>query len=258
MQDKTGIATTIAEESFVHVRTVKAFSTEDFEAEKYQKAQEDIYVYGVKRVYLSASFILVLQFVIWAIFTVIVIVGAYECSKDKMQIGEISAFILMAMQLMTKIGLLAATFGAVMSMIGASTKIIMIMEYNPAVNTEGGIEPFNRPEGEITAESIEFAYPSKKKVTVLKGISFDVPKNKVVALVGKSGCGKSSIIAIIERFYNLKGGSILFDDNNIITLDPKWYKKQISLVQQEPILFSGTLRENICYGLHDDEDRSDQ
>lgn len=123
-----------------------------------------------------------------------------------MKIGDITAFMLMAMQLMLKFGLLAATFGAIMSTIGASSKIIKIMEYKPLVNTEGGIEPTHHPDGRMVAEKVKFSYPSKPDVEVLKGIDFEIKRNKVVALVGKSGCGKSSIIAAIERFYNIKEG----------------------------------------------------
>lgn len=99
--------------------------------------------------------------------------------------------------------------------------------------------------------NVKFHYPSKKDIPILKGVSFTVDnkKNKVVALCGTSGCGKSSIIALIERFYDPVEGQILFNGVDIKTLDPRWYHEQISIVQQEPILFAGTIRDNILYGL---------
>ena len=86
---------------------------------------------------------------------------------------------------------------------------------------------------------------------VLKGVSFTVSSERprVVALCGTSGCGKSSLISLIERFYDPEEGEVLFNGRNIKELDPKWYHNQIAIVQQEPILFSGTIRENITYGL---------
>lgn len=89
-------------------------------------------------------------------------------------------------------------------------------------------------------------------------MSFEVKRNKVVALVGKSGCGKSSIIAVLERYYNLNEGEVMFDGKNITSLEPHWYKRHLSLVQQEPILFSGSLRDNICYGIPADQFPSDR
>ena len=85
---------------------------------------------------------------------------------------------------------------------------------------------------------------------MLKGIEIDVKKNQIVALVGHSGCGKSSIISLIERFYDPNEGQLLYKGKNIKDLDTLWYhQKQIALVQQEPILFSGTIRENVMYGV---------
>lgn len=99
---------------------------------------------------------------------------------------------------------------------------------------------------------LKFSYPTKQDVEILKGVSFSVPRNKVVALVGTSGCGKSSIISMIERFYEPTGGEILFDGIDIKTINPRWYHKQIAIVSQEPVLFSGSIIENITYGLEGD------
>ena len=85
---------------------------------------------------------------------------------------------------------------------------------------------------------------------MLKGISLTVNnlRNRVVALCGSSGCGKSTIISLIERFYDPQSGGIYFNGQDIRELEPQWYKQQVAIVQQEPVLFSGTIRENICYG----------
>jgi len=87
---------------------------------------------------------------------------------------------------------------------------------------------------------------------VLKGVDIEIDnkKNRVVALCGTSGCGKSSIIAMIERFYDPCEGEVLFNGVNIRDIDPRWYHEQIAIVQQEPVLFSGTIRDNILYGLN--------
>ena len=103
--------------------------------------------------------------------------------------------------------------------------------------------------GEISLKNVRFNYPTKKDVEVLEGVNIDITKNKVIALVGPSGCGKSSIIQMIERFYDPSSGLVTFDGRDIRELEPRWYHKQIAIVSQEPVLFSGSIRENICYGL---------
>lgn len=102
----------------------------------------------------------------------------------------------------------------------------------------------------IQLKNLEFAYPSKKEIPILRDVSIDVPKNKVIALVGGSGCGKSSIISLVERWYDPHSGSIAYNGVDVKKLDNDWYHQgQISLVQQEPILFSCSIRENILYGV---------
>lgn len=102
----------------------------------------------------------------------------------------------------------------------------------------------------IQLNNLEFAYPSKKEIPILRDVTINVPKNKVIALVGSSGCGKSSIISLVERWYDPHSGSITYNGVDVKHLDNDWYHQgQISLVQQEPILFSCSIRENILYGV---------
>lgn len=84
---------------------------------------------------------------------------------------------------------------------------------------------------------------------MLNGISIEVPKDKTVALVGSSGCGKSTIIQLIERFYDPLGGSVKYGQQNLKDLNAQSYKANVAIVQQEPILFSGSIRDNLIYGL---------
>lgn len=102
--------------------------------------------------------------------------------------------------------MLSSVLGSVMSILGAAHKICAIIEYEPDIKTTGGKKLDNACKGEISLRNVRFAYPSKNDVLILKGINLDIKKNKVIALVGSSGCGKSSIISMIERFYDPIGG----------------------------------------------------
>ena len=144
-----------------------------------------------------------------------------------------------------------------MTMMGACVKICEIIDYIPKINTEGGQELEKYCRGEITLNEVKFHYPTKKEVQVLKGVSLKIEQNKVVALVGHSGCGKSSIISMIERFYDPVEGKVELDGVDIKELNPKWYHQQIAIVAQEPVLFSGSIRENICYGYSENTTEED-
>ena len=108
---------------------------------------------------------------------------------------------------------------------GASDKLVEIMEYVPDINSSGGAKPQELTKGHLEFRDVKFKYPSKQDVQVLKGISFEVDNEdkRVVALCGTSGCGKSSIISLIQRFYDPEEGEVLFNGRNIKELDPKWY-----------------------------------
>ncbi len=153
--------------------------------------------------------------------------------------------------LLVNFGIIAGVFGNVMAIFGASDKIVQLMQHKPIVNSTGG-DQIEDCQGTIELRNVKFCYHSKKEVQVLKGVSIEIDndKKRVVALVGTSGCGKSSIVSMIERFYEPIEGAVYFNGKDIRTLDPRWYHEQISLVQQEPVLFSGTIQENILYGFN--------
>ena len=162
-----------------------------------------------------------------------------------------STFLFYMQMLTFNFQLISYTTGNFASLAGACDKIVLIMKIVPKVNQQGGDKIEGEVDGSIEFRNVEFQYPTKSDVMVLKGVSFSVDnkKNRVVAICGSSGCGKSSIISLLERFYDPIAGEILFNGRNIKELDPKWYHNQIAIVQQEPVLFSGTIGENICYGL---------
>jgi len=201
----------------------------------------------------DALFKLITQCNLYGCMTLIIYIGADLYEKDKITIGTITAFFLYMTLLITNFMMFFWVLGNVATLMGTADKVIRIFHYKPKINTEGGlkIEDDQDVQGRIELKNVKFTYPTKKEVQVLKGITLEVEnsKNRVVALCGTSGCGKSSIISMIERFYDPEEGQVLFNGVDIKDIDPRWYHEQVSIVQQEPVLFSGTIRENILYGL---------
>lgn len=122
------------------------------------------------------------------------------------------------------------------------------------MNTSGDqIEDDSTVTGHLALENVTFSYPEKLDVVALDNVSFEVNNQdrKVIALVGGSGCGKSSCIAMLQQFYLPKEGRVTFNGKDIRTLNTRWYHSQVAIVQQEPILFNDTVRNNIFYGIED-------
>ena len=113
-------------------------------------------------------------------------------------------------------------------------------------SSNAGEKPRNF-EGNIGFVNVSFNYPSRKEVTVLKNLNLEIPKGKTVALVGSSGCGKSTCIQLLQRFYDPDSGAVLIDGNNMKDLNVGWLRDHIGIVGQEPVLFDTTIRENISY-----------
>jgi ABC-type multidrug transport system fused ATPase/permease subunit len=106
--------------------------------------------------------------------------------------------------------------------------------------------------GDIEFRNVSFVYPSRTDVPVLQGFNLRVPADTTTALVGSSGAGKSTVVSLLQRFYDVNSGSICIDGNDIRSLDLKWMRSKIGYVQQEPQLFGLTVRENVCYGVDGD------
>jgi ATP-binding cassette subfamily B (MDR/TAP) protein 1 len=104
-------------------------------------------------------------------------------------------------------------------------------------------------DGEITFEDVKFSYPSRPTIEVVKGLSFTFKAGKTAALVGASGSGKSTVVALVERFYDPISGSIKLDGRELKSLNLKWLRSQIGLVSQEPTLFATTIKGNVAHGL---------
>ncbi|CAB3261602.1 unnamed protein product [Arctia plantaginis] len=147
------------------------------------------------------------------------------------------------------VGSLVRSFGVAR---GAGAQIYRLLDSVPTINPllDRGLKPLSA-EGVIEFKNVDFYYPSRPDVPILKGVSLSVKHGYSVALVGHSGCGKSTIIQLISRYYDVCNGSVCLDGNDVRTLSVVWLRSQIGLVGQEPVLFNTTVRENIRYGRED-------
>lgn len=236
----------VAEETISGLRTVKSFVQEQNEARRYQTVLVSALSLARKRIYVIAEFmslamvlgVTAICFVLWF--------GGREVIAGSLSTGELVQFLLYLFVVAIGVGSLGNLYGDLMGGIGASQRIFEIIEREPAFPDTGRTLASVR--GEIEFSHVKFSYPTRTDIEVLSDLSFKIKAGQAIAFVGMSGGGKSTIAALIPRFYDPTGGRILFDDQPVNELKPSWLREQIAIVSQEPILISSTIEENIRYG----------
>ncbi|MEQ9164952.1 MAG: ABC transporter transmembrane domain-containing protein [Fulvivirga sp.] len=251
-QDKLAEANTVVEETLQAINVVKAFTNEIFEKKRYAKSLDEVVNIALKTATYRGAFI---SFVIFALFGGIVAVmwyGATLVESGAMTVGDLLSFVLYTTFIGGSIAGLGDIYGQVQRAIGASERVLEIIdEHREDINE---FTHKSKLKGEISFKNVVFAYPTRKELSVLKDISFNIGAGQKVALVGQSGAGKSTIIQLLSRFYDVSEGEIQMDGKALADYDLSLLRQNIGLVPQEVMLFGGTIKENIAYGKPDATD----
>jgi len=251
IQEAKGQISQVSLESFQNIRTVKAFAAEGTEIAAYGRANSTVFYKGLQKQLLNSFFASLVQLLMYGSMALVILTATWLVQNEMITVGNIVSFLFYFQIMNWNFMMISYVLNNLATMIGGAYKVYEIMNHQPAINTEGGNTLQPQATTTLEVRDVKFRYPTKPDVQILKGVSFTVSSDnpKVVALCGTSGCGKSSIISLVERFYDPEEGQVLYNGHDIRELDPRWYHQQVAIVQQEPILFSGTIRENILYGL---------
>ena len=244
-QDRLADTNVIVEESLHSISMVKAFTNEYFEVNRYTRAIGEVVRVAIQSSRYRGLFI---SFVIFALFGGIVAVGWYGASlvqSGQLTVGELFSFIFYTSFIGFSIAGLGDIYTTLQRSVGASERVLEILELPDEASRESSPIKLH---GEIAYTGIEFAYPGRKDYAVLKDLSFRVLPGEKVALVGKSGSGKSTIISLLLRFYQPDRGTITVDGEPIENFNLSAYRRNLGVVPQEVVLFGGTIGENIAYG----------
>ncbi|MFK7968787.1 MAG: ABC transporter ATP-binding protein [Bacteroidia bacterium] len=246
-QDQLADANTIVEETFQSVSIVKAFANEGIEVKRYVAALKRVVNLFLKAALFRGGFV---SFITIAIFGGIILViwrGAHLINEDGLQVGQLLMFVLYTTFIGASVAGIGDLYGQLQKTIGASERLRDILGETPEFELEDDIA-IARPEGNISFRDVEFAYPTRLDVEVLKGINLDIKPGEKIALVGHSGAGKSTIAQLLLRFYDTQKGAITVDGKDYGSYPVQAYRRHLGLVPQEVILFGGTIGENIAYG----------
>ncbi|KKA28933.1 hypothetical protein TD95_004427 [Thielaviopsis punctulata] len=241
----------IAEETFSTIRTVHALWAHPVMVNHFKKVLVDVLRIGRKKHAVLAVMYSIEFFLVFAAYGLAFWQGVRRYMNGEFHdLGKIITVIfavVIAAQALTQLAPQAMTLSKA---IAASSEMFKVIDRQSAIDSlsEEGLKP-DVVEGGIRFDNVRFAYPSRPDVPVLRGLTIDIPAHKTTALVGTSGSGKSTIVGLIERWYSISSGLVTLDGNDISCLNVEWLRNNVRLVQQEPTLFSGTIYENVAYGL---------
>ncbi|KAJ3269017.1 GTPase-activating protein [Terramyces sp. JEL0728] len=247
-----GSAGNIAEESISSVRTVASFNGQKKVSALYDESLGAARKEGIKKSYVVGLGLGVLMFFLYLAYSVAFWYGHILLNNNEITVGTVVNVFFAVLIGAFSLGQLAPDLQAFAFGIGAGNKIFETIERVPPIDAydKGGYKiPKDNVEGKIELKDVEFTYPSRKEVKILKKLSLTVLPGQTVALVGQSGSGKSTIIQLLERFYDPQAGTVELDGRPLTELNLASLRQVIGLVSQEPVLFEGTVAENVAQGL---------
>lgn len=240
----------VAEEVFGSIRNAVAFGTQDKLALTYDKHLIEAMKWGIKSKAALACMIGSLFFLIFLNYGLAFWMGSRFLVSGEVTLSSILTIILAVMIGAFSFGNVGPNIQHLVAGVAAASKIYSTIDRTSPLDPESetGLKP-DHIEGSIELQHIRHIYPSRPEVVVMEDVNLKIPAGKTTALVGASGSGKSTIVGLVERFYDPVGGSITLDGRNVRDLNLRWLRQQVALVQQEPVLFSVTIKQNIKNGL---------
>ncbi len=252
IQEKIADITSVIQETISGVKIVKAFGTENYENRKFRKETEGYFkmVLRITRIRnLSAPITETLSVLVGVI--IIYYGGTLVLSNNEIKASEFLGFLFAIFQLLPPIKELSGVNNRIQESSAAGDRIFDIIDTQPDIVNKDGAEPVKEFTSELAFRNVSFAYPDEPGEMVLDSINFEIKKGEVVALVGPSGGGKSTLVDLIPRFYDVTGGAIKLDGRDVRDLKIEDLRKFIGIVTQETILFNDSIKNNICYGSTD-------
>ncbi|MCY8758815.1 ABC transporter ATP-binding protein [Bacillus haynesii] len=254
LQDETASFTGHVQQTLSEIRLMKASNAEHTEKMKGLSGISKLFQYGLKEARIFALVSPFMHLVIMIVIVAIIGYGGIRVSDGTMSAGSLIAFLLYLFQIIFPITSFTMFFTQLQKAKGATERIIEILHTEEEEGQEGlEMDIANLP---IRAENVYFSYGGGE--SILHGVSFDVDPGQMIAFVGPSGGGKTTMFGLLERFYEPDSGAIHIGETPISKLSMKSWRSQIGYVSQDSPMMSGTIRENLCYGLDHADSIDDQ
>ncbi len=254
MQKNLGILNAVMEENITGIRAVQAYAQENAAIAQFQDASADYRVVGIRADFITAA--LGPMFTTMMILSVAAtaLLGGWLALRDIVSVGVLATFVIYIMNFFRPMRGIAMVYNQLQSALAGAERIFAVLDATPTVTDAADAEPLRDIRGAVRFERVSFAYEPGALVgarghsAVLEDISLDVTPGATIALVGPTGAGKTTIISLLSRFYDVSSGRICIDGVDIRAVTQNSIREQLGIVLQDTFLFSGTVMENIRYG----------
>ena len=234
------------EENISGVRVIQSLSREDLNSQQFKQVNQSNFIANIQSARISAVMMPAVELLLSISIASIVMFGGLNVLSGAILVGTLVAFVLYIQDFFDPIRALTMEYAQLQRAMASGARVFELLDVQPEMKEKPGDIRLPQIKGEIKFEDVFFSY--EPGIEVLHGINFQISSGTTTALVGPTGAGKSTIVSLIARFYDVTGGRILIDGHDIRDVDALTYRRRLGLVLQDPFLFSGTIRDNILYG----------
>jgi len=245
VQEKIDKINSVVQENVTGARMVKAYVREDYEEKRFGNAHDELVETNLKVHYVMAKMMPIMMIIMNAVVIAVIYVGGLEASVGNMFPGDIMAGITYVTQILMSIMMVSMIFQSLSRAKASADRIVEVLETEPAV-LSGRL--LGNKSGDVTFEKVSFSYPNSSGIPVLKNVSFEIKSGETVAIIGATGSGKTSLVNLITRFYDVTDGRVLVNGTDVREYDLTALRQRIAFVLQKSETFSGTIADNIRWG----------
>jgi ATP-binding cassette subfamily B protein len=248
-QDALADISAMATESLGAIRTIKAFVQEVAQSKLFAQWSEQSFEAERKRLLMRSVLVSTVIFVGTAGLIFLVWWGARAVFAGSVTAGQLTQFMIFALMASGSLTNVSEVWGTLQAVAGSTERLVEILDTEPALPIAAAPKALPSPAlGTVKFNDVGFSYASRDNETVLDGLSFSVKPGETVALVGPSGSGKSTVVALVQRFYDVARGSIEVDGIDVRDVSPRQLRQRFAYVEQESMIFAGTIADNIRFG----------
>ncbi|APV50368.1 ABC transporter [Betaproteobacteria bacterium GR16-43] len=249
VQDRVADVTSHVDETIHEIRTVQAYAHEVPEVRTFGEHVEAVFAVTASRAGYLALLISTVIVLAFGAVGLLLWVGAHDVFAGRISAGELTAFIFYAVIAANGMFVVTEVYGEIQRAAGASERLLELLATQSSIRAPANAKPMPQPaRGEVAFEAVTFHYPSRPQAAALDGFSLRVSPGEVVALVGPSGAGKTTVFQLLLRFYDPTSGRVTLDGVDARDAHPQDLRSRIALVSQEPVIFAANVRENVRYG----------